>query len=221
MLVAPERVEVITGEPATRIRVAGSFRLCPGGDCAATTHGVVELACPGASPERCWYQSVQLTRVAKARQCVMLTLDPKAIQPADATHVRATAFHAERDLVLIEANDPQCVHARRPASPSSEKGPEPIPTGYHVEERTRDGLLIAGTITTALGGLFIAVGASGQADAVFGAVVGGANLAVGVPLLLAWVALPPKRLLVRNTVSLSAAPFVASDKLGGTVTFSF
>lgn len=104
---------------------------------------------------------------------------------------------------------------------------QPIPAGYHVEERGHRGLVIPGAIASGVGCLLF-IGAAAQAQAsshaddwkLFAAL--GTLFAVpGVTLLTIGLSLPPRKVLVRDKVHFSVAPMLAKDTLGGSVGFSF
>jgi len=96
-----------------------------------------------------------------------------------------------------------------------------IPAGYHLEERTRVGLIVPGAIMTAIGA--IAVGAAvtdgashgrmNDEDVILAAVGGGIFLGPGIPLLLVGI-LVPKKVLVRNDIGFFVSP-LAGKHTGG------
>lgn len=126
----------------------------------------------------------------------------------------------------------------RPPAPVLRLGPPPamlkydpdapIPAGYHVRERARTGLIVAGGVVIAGGGALFALavaasanGAVGEEVGMMGLFGGGAAALVGAPLLLTGLALPTKKVLVRDEPRVFVAPVVSSQTVGSSVAFSF
>lgn len=127
LLVAPQRVDVLRTEFATRVRIRGWFRTCDGGECKARQPGAVMLACPDDKAELCWERIVALTKVANEHQCVTLALAESAIHPNDTEYVPAVPFSVERELVVTDADDPLCVNAHGSKSVAKVEHTDPLP----------------------------------------------------------------------------------------------
>lgn len=87
------------------------------------------------------------------------------------------------------------------------------PPGYHPETRPRYGPLVGGAITAGLGGLYVvgALSATGQEGAgtmrAYFGIIGGAHLAVGLPLIL-YSLLSPQEVYVSNPAPAFSASIV-------------
>jgi hypothetical protein len=131
---------------------------------------------------------------------------------SSATRARAEPLTPGRNVVPVEATH----------------GPPP---GFHYEERPRQGAIIAGGIVAGAGALLLLEGVRQRATGEGGSgpggggellmLVGGAHLAVGIPLL-AYGLLSPRAVYVRDAVAQVSLDFAGSARhLQAGVTIDF
>ncbi|MBK7397652.1 MAG: hypothetical protein IPJ34_15495 [Myxococcales bacterium] len=112
---------------------------------------------------------------------------------------------------------------------------QPVPSGYHVEERPRLGLIISGAVLTGIGAGFVAYGfgqrseerdktaalrandptyqgSAGHAGSSMSFVFGGVFAAVGLPLLI--VGLSSKKKVLVSDTQVKVAPVVGKGFAG-------
>lgn len=123
--------------------------------------------------------------------------------------------HTVKWSVVLEGGPPPAAtYSTPPAAPtyapSYYGGPEvidgkdgPPPSGYHVEDRRRSGMLVSGAIVSGFGIIFTGLGMDSESASRDGQqtmlVAGIVHLAIGIPLFC--VGLSTKRVFVSNNVS--------------------
>lgn len=124
-------------------------------------------------------------------------------------------------VVAVVSLAPTAPHAGEPLPRTLKyQAGAPIPEGYHLEERSRDGYKAAGFLIIGVGALGFTVGAASQGGGLLGddlrvawMVAGGAIALGGVSLLIVGL-LPPKKILVRNHGWATIAPMVTRESTG-------